>query len=349
MRSTTKVETLPPSMRAVRQHDPGGSLVMESLPLPEPGHGEVLVRMHASPINPSDLASIRGESPGINYPSVPGLEGSGIVVKAGKGLFPALRKGKRVACTPVPGRNGAWAEYMVTSAMRCVPLPSGISMEQGSMMLINPMTALAFIELAKKGKHRAMVNNAAASSLGKMLIRLSGKYNLPLINIVRKETQVRELEGMGAEYVLNSSERNFPEELGRLGRELGATLILDAVNGEQASLMLEAAPRGSRLVVYARLSGEQITLDPGSLIRQDTQVSGFYLGSWLDSRSLLFKIRLLHRVGRMLPGTLASHIRCMMPLEKVEEAITLYTEHMSAGKVILVTGRDLQEHERLYK
>lgn len=338
MNSASMNEDFPGSMTAVRQHAPGGPLVTESVPLPEPGHGEVLVRMHASPINPSDLAAIRGASPGIKYPYVPGLEGSGTVVKAGKGLLPALRKGKRVACTPVPGKGGTWAEYMVTPAMRCVPLPAGISMEQGSMMLVNPMTALAFMELAKKGKHGAMVNNAAASALGKMLVRLSGKYHLPLINIVRKEAQVHELEKMGAGYVLNSSENNFPEELGRLSRELGATLILDAVTGPQSALLLRAAPPGTMLIAYARLSGENMTIDPSSLIREDKQVSGFFLGHWLDSKGLLYKIRLTRRVGSMMAGTLASPIRRSMPLERAEEAIRLYTEQMSEGKVLLIPG-----------
>lgn len=323
-------------MRAVRQHGSGGALTIESIPLPEPGPGEVLIRMQASPINPSDLSMIRGDPPGSLYPCTPGLEGSGIVVRAGSGLFPALRKGKRVACTPVPGKDGAWAEYMVTSAMRCSPLPAHITPEEGSMMLVNPMTALAFMDMAKKGKHRAIVNNAAASALGKMLIRLSVKYHVPLINIVRKESQVKALEQLGAGYVLNSSDGGFRENLQKLVRDLGATLILDAVAGRQTSELLAAAPPSSTLIVYARLSGENIEFPPGLLIRDNKQLSGFFLGDWLRSKNLFFKIRLLNRVGRLLRGTLASPISRKMPLEKVEDAITLYTEHMSAGKILLI-------------
>lgn len=335
MRANPIKEALPESMLAVRQHRPGGELVTESIPLPGPGPGEVLVRMQASPVNPSDLAMIRGDSPGIRYPYTPGLEGGGIVVKAGRGLLPALRKGKRVACTPVPGKDGTWADYMITSATRCAPLPADITTEAGSMMLVNPMTALAFIDIARKEKHRAVVNNAAASALGKMLVRLSGKYRLPLINIVRKEEHVKELEHMGAAYVLNSSDDNFREDLKRLAGKLNATLILDAVTGKQTALLLDAVPRGSRLIAYARLSGDHISVDPASLILEDKQLTGFQLGNWLQSKSLLFKIRFLNRVGQMLPGTLASQIRRRMPLEKAEEAITLYKKNMSGGKILL--------------
>lgn len=335
MNTNIEKEMTSGSMRAVRQHGPGGKLVMETVPVPVPGPGEVLIKMHASPINFSDLSMILGNSPVSHYPFTPGLEGSGTVVKAGRGLFPALRKGKRVACTPVPGTDGTWAEYMVTGALRCTPLPGHISSEQGSMMLVNPMTALAFIEMAKKGKHRGIVNNAAAGALGKMLIRLSVKYGIPLISIVRREEQAEDLRRMGARYVLNSSDPGFREELHRVTRELGATLVLDAIAGQQTSLLLEAAPHRSTLVVYGRLSGEKIKIEPGQLIREGKELSGFFLGSWLQSRSLVSRMRSVNRIGRMLSGTLASPVNRTMPLEQAQEAIQFYRDHMSAGKILL--------------
>ena len=117
--------------------------------------------------------------------------------------------------------------------MRTVPLPSGISMEQGSMLLVNPMTAMAFIEMARAGRHRALVNNAAASSLGKMLIRLTQRYSIQLISIVRREEQVRELRDLGAAHVLNSTGESFEEDLKKLAHQLNASLFLDAVNGRR--------------------------------------------------------------------------------------------------------------------
>ena len=199
-------------MKAIRQREPGAKLQIESIPIPEPGPGEVLVRMSASPINPSDLASIAGTYMVRSWPFTPGLEGSGTIVKAGSGLLPRLRLGKRVACSPNAGGDGTWAEYMKTSVMKTVPIPGNIDLEQGSMMLVNPMTAMAFIHMYEEGVHTAMVNNAAASSLGKMLIRLAANRNIPLINIVRKEKQVQELKGIGALHVLNSSSDSFEDE-----------------------------------------------------------------------------------------------------------------------------------------
>jgi len=324
-------------MLAVRQLEVGGKLILETLPVPRPGPGEVLIRMAASPINPSDLALLKGGYLNRNFPFTPGLEGSGVVVETGGGLMAGLRKGKRVACTPNQEDDGTWAEYMKTSVMRTVPLPRSSSLEQGSMMLVNPMTAMAFLHMAKEGKHRAMVNNAAASALGKMLIRLSAESGIPLINIVRKEEHEQELKIMGASHVLNSRAASFETDLKQLAKKLEATLIMDAVSGPQTAALLSAAPPKSTLLTYARLSGEKILVDPGDLIRDDKRIFGFRLGNWLQTKGILFKIRFIKQVKKQLGTTLSSHINKTFSLNEVEEAIMYYREHMSEGKIILKT------------
>ncbi|MCK4880249.1 MAG: zinc-binding dehydrogenase [Bacteroidales bacterium] len=329
---------LPEQMTAIRQHEPGGALKTEQVAVPRPGPGEVVVKMDASPINPSDLALMAGGYLERSYPFTPGLEGSGTVVEAGSGLFPKLRLGKRVACSPDQGGDGTWADYMKTSAMKTAPLPKHISPEQGSMMLVNPMTAMAFIQLAREGKHRAMVNNAAASSLGKMLIRLTKSNGIPLINIVRRAEQVDALKELGAIHVLNSTAESFAAELKELAEELEATLILDAVTGSQSSTLLDAAPHGSTLVAYARLSGDPILADPGALIKEEKEIVGFQLGNWLQTKGILFKLRFINSVKRQLSSELSSTISRTYPLESAEEAIAQYREHMSEGKIVLKIG-----------
>lgn len=329
---------LPEKMAAIRQYKPGGVLKIEQTEVPRPGPGEVLVKMDASPVNPSDLALIAGGYLERSYPFTPGLEGSGTVVRVGRGIFPRLRLGKRVACSPNQGGDGTWAEYMVTSPMKTVPLPKRISSQQGSMMLVNPMAAMAFIHLAKAGKHRAIVNNAAASSLGKMLIRAAKSRGIPLINIVRKEEQIDALKEMGAIHVLNSSSDSFAEELRLLADKLEATLFLDAVTGSQSSILLDAAPYGSTLVAYARLSGDPIIADPGALIKEEKDIVGFQLGNWLQTKSMLFKLRFINSIKRELAGELSSYISRSYPLDQVEEAIAQYKEHMSDGKIVLIIG-----------
>lgn len=325
-------------MRAVRQYEAGGKLVLESVPVPQPGPGEVLIKMHASPINPSDLSLLKGNYLARKYPYIPGLEGSGRVVGAGGGLLPGMRIGKRVACTTDSEGDGTWAEYMKTPVMRTIPLPHGLSSEQGAMMLVNPMTAMAFLYMVKKGKYRAIVNNAAASTLGKMLIRLTNQYGTPLINIVRREEQVTELLDLGAVHVLNSEKTSFESELRQLSSDLGANLFLDAVTGRQTSLLLRAAPKGTTLIAYARLSGDPIIADPGNLIKEEKKIIGFQLNNWLNNKSITFKIRFIGKVKKHMSDSLSSHINRRMPLDEVEEAVSYYRKNMSMGKIILNIG-----------
>jgi NADPH:quinone reductase-like Zn-dependent oxidoreductase len=324
------------TMKAVRQHEAGGELIVETIPLPEPGPGQVLIKMAASPINPSDLAGISKQYMVSAWPFTPGMEGSGTVVGTGKGILPALRKGKRVACTPDPGGNGTWAEYMVSSAARTVPLPREVSLHQGSMMLVNPMTALAFIQIARKGDHPAMVNNAAASALGRMLVRLAARHQIPLINIVRRQEQADALKEEGAVHVLVSTAADFDATFRELCKQLGATLALDAVTGKETGRLLGNMPDGSTLVAYARLSGDPIEVDPADLIRYKKQITGFQLANWLQSKPLPAKLRLTGQLRKLMPQFLRTEIHQTYPLDQVNEAIRRYQANMSKGKILLV-------------
>jgi NADPH:quinone reductase-like Zn-dependent oxidoreductase len=244
---------IPDSMRAVQLRAYDGkpeSMAVVEMPVPRPGRGEVLVRVFASPINPSDLMFIRGlygfKKP---LPAIPGFEGSGTVIEAGAGIMPRLLKGRRVACATADPKvaGGMWAEYVVTTAQFCIPLRKDVDLEQGAALLINPMTAWGLMHEARRGRHLAVVQTAAASALGRMIVKLGKRLSIPVINVVRRAEQVGLLRGLGAKYVLNSSEPEFDKRLRELCHELGASIGFDAVAGEMSALVLRAQPRGSRL------------------------------------------------------------------------------------------------------
>ena len=194
-------------MQAVHLDKPGGSLVVVTVPVPHPKKGEVLVKMAAAPINPSDLQRIKSISDEQDLLSfIPGIEGSGTVVAAGKGLMPRLWLGKKGCSASAYLSSGTWAEYMVTSASYCFPIPKAISDEQGSMLLVNPMTAVAFFDMILHDKHKAIVNSAAAGALGGMIRFLGNKYKIPVINVVRNDQQAQMLQADGAKYVLNNTD-----------------------------------------------------------------------------------------------------------------------------------------------
>jgi NADPH:quinone reductase-like Zn-dependent oxidoreductase len=334
--------TLPATMRAVQLHDYEGkpaSLTVDQVPVPRPGPGEVLVKLFAAPVNPSDLMFSTG-----NYgfkkplPATPGFEGSGTVLEAGSGFMARFMKGRRVACAAADPRatGGTWAEYMVTSAQFCVPLGKKVEMEHAATMLVNPLTAWALMDEARRGGHRAAVQTAAASALGKMVIRLGQKFGIPVVNVVRRAEQADLLRAMGAEHVLNSADAGFDDELRKLCRKLGAGISFEAVAGEMSGRILRAQPEGSRMLVYGGLSLKPAEIDLGSLIFEGKRVEGFWLSAWLRRHNLLSQLRMTSQVQSLLAGDLKTEIRARLPLDKAAEGLAQYAANMTAGKVLLV-------------
>jgi NADPH:quinone reductase len=331
-----KNETIPNKMLAARQHEKNGILHVDTMDVPTPGPGEVLVLMEAAPINPSDLSMLQGTyNTKPNYPFVPGLEGCGVVVAAGSGMLPRMRLNQRVACSPMPGGQGTWAQYIVTKATRCIPLKKHVSQEQGATLLVNPMTALALMDVAKQGKHQAVVNNAAGSALGKMLIRMAQQFQIPLINVVRREEQVQELQQFGARYVLNSSLPNFDQTLKDLALELNATLFLDAVGGAATSSFVQASPKGSTILLYANLSEELFQVEPRRILQENKTITGFSLGNYTAQKSILQLLSLTRQVQKYVGNELKTQVAANYSLAEINQALEQYKSHMSQGKVLI--------------
>jgi len=335
---------IPATMRALELRAYDGrpeSLVLVERPVPCPGPGEILVRMAAAPINPSDLMFVRGLYGFCKeLPAIAGFEGSGTVLGAGKGLMPRMLLGRRVACAAadVRIRGGTWAEYLATSAQYAVPLAGSVDLEQAAMLLVNPLTTWALVEIARRGKHAAVVQTAAASALGRMIARLGQRFTLPVINIVRRQEQVDDLRSMGAEHVLVSNEAGFDRQLRLLAGRLKATLAFDAVSGELTRRVLDAMPKGSRVLVYGALSLDAAQVNPQSLIFEGKEVGGFWLTSWLAGKSLLARFRISRQVQNLLTSDLHSEVQARLPLEAGAEALDRYARNMTAGKVLFVPG-----------
>jgi NADPH2:quinone reductase len=331
-----------PSMRALELRAYDGraeSLMVVEKRVPRPSAGEVLVRIYASPVNPSDLAFLQGLY-GVKkaLPVVPGFEASGRVVEAGRGLLARWLRGKRVACAAPTDGDGTWAEYMVTSASLCIPLIKEITDEQGATAIVNPLSAWAMMHTAKAARARAVVQTAAASALGQMMESLGRRLRIPVINIVRRTEQVDLLRSKGARHVLDSTAPDFDERLGELCAELKATVGFDAVAGELTGRMLAAMPAGARVIVYGALSGEGCLVDPRSLIFEGKRVEGFWLTKWLRSQNILKMLRTTRRVQKLLAGDLSTEIRARLPLEEAADGIRLYTEQMTGGKILFIPG-----------
>ncbi|KPK09774.1 MAG: hypothetical protein AMJ68_11280 [Acidithiobacillales bacterium SG8_45] len=333
---------IPTTMQAVQQEEAGGKLMLRELPVPRPGAGEVLVRMAAAPINPSDLGALAGFSYAgtRTYPFTPGIEGSGVVVAGGGGLFARMLVGKRVACTAIVDGQGTWAEYMVTAAQQCIPLKRHVDLEQAAMLVVNPLTALAMIEIAAKGKHQAIVNTVAASNLGGMILRLGQHHGIPVVNIVRRAELVDVVRSRGGKYILDSSAADFGERLRVLAQELKATLFLDAVGGEMTQQLADAAPTGSHILLYSKMSEQNSELDPFTALVKNLRFEGWFLPNWLQTKNLVQTIALTNRAQRLLTTDLFSPIGKRVPLSSAQAALDAYVQGMTNHKVMFHISAD---------
>lgn len=327
-------------MRAVelRAYEGGAdALATVDKPVPKPNAGQVLVRIKASPVNPSDLSFLRGAY-GIrkDLPVVPGFEASGTVVASGGGTWANHIVGRRVACAAPATGDGTWAEYMVADATHCIPLLKSTDFEQAAMMIVNPFTAWALVGIAAESRARAVVQTAAASALGRMVIRLAASRGMEVVNVVRRREQVELLKSEGAREVLDSSEPDFDERLSEACKRVRATVAFDAVAGKLTGRVLHAMPKGSQCVVYGGLSMEGCLLDPRSLIFERKSLRGFWLSEWMGKAGALKKFSASRTVQKLLKDELRTEIRARLSLEQAAEGVRRYEREMTGGKILFV-------------
>lgn len=322
-------------------------LSLQSVPVPQPKDDEVLVRVEATPINPSDLALLFGladmstaqvsgtAARPVVTATVPekmmraltarldqslpvGNEGAGVVVKAGASPAAQALLGKMVGI--VGGEM--YAQYRTMKAVQCLPLPAGTTAAEGASCFVNPLTSLSMTEVMRREGHKALVHTAAASNLGQMLNRICMKDGIALVNIVRKPEQEEILRKLGAKYIVNSSSPSFMEDLTRALIETGATLCFDAIGGGklagQVLTCMEAAANANAKE-YSRYGSnvhKQVYIY-GGLDRSPTELNRSFgmqwgVGGWLLT-PFLQKIgfeaaqKLRERVAAELKTTFASH------------------------------------------
>ena len=231
-------------------------LSLHDVPVPTPAANEVLVRVEASPINPSDLgllipgadmaaATVAGTperpvvtaplgagalgalSARLGQPLPVGNEGAGTVVAAGSSPAAQALLGKTVGIA-----GGAmYAQYRAIDASACLVLPEGATARDGASSFVNPLTALGMVETMRREGHSGLVHTAAASNLGQMLVKLCIKDAVPLVNIVRKPDQEELLRSLGAVHIFNSASPSFKTDLVEALKATSATLAFDATGG----------------------------------------------------------------------------------------------------------------------
>ena len=304
------------ALRSLVRADQTLELFLDLVPVPEPGPDEVVIRVEAAPLNPSDMgllfagadmaaavasgsaerpvvtapipdAAMRGLAGRVGTPVPVGNEGAGTVVAAGGSPAARTLLGKVVAAAG----GGMYAQYRSVNVALCLALPAGATAIEGAASFVNPMTALGMVETMRMENHHALVHTAAASNLGQMLNRLCIEQQIPLVNIVRKPDQEETLRAAGAVHVCNSTSADFMAELIDALTATGATLAFDAIGGGRlASQILTGMEAAASAAAggYSRYGSavhKQVYIY-GSLDRGPTELIRSYgmawgIGGWL--------------------------------------------------------------------
>jgi NADPH:quinone reductase-like Zn-dependent oxidoreductase len=333
-------------------------LSLANVPVPEPKEDEVVVRVEASPLNPSDLGLLFGaadmstakasgtkQSPVVTAKvpeaamramggrldeSMPvGNEGAGVVIKTGSSDAAKALMGKTVSMI-----GGAmYAQYRVARAGEVMPLPAGTTAADGASWFVNPLTALGMTETMRREGHKALVHTAAASNLGQMLNKICLKDGIGLVNIVRNKEQADILRKIGAKYIVDSSAPSFMDDLTNALVETGATIAFDAIGGGklvgQILTGMEIAANKTAKV-YSRYgsSVHKQVYSYGGLDTRPTELNRAFgmawgIGGWLLT-SFLQKVgadgmKLRQRVAAELKTTFASHYTQVVSLTEALE------------------------------
>ncbi|HWA60088.1 MAG TPA: zinc-binding dehydrogenase [Caulobacteraceae bacterium] len=322
-------------------------LSLAKVPVPEPGPDEILVRVEATPINPSDLglllgpadvsalkvagsgtdavvtapvpaAAMRAMAARVDQSMPVGNEGAGVVIKAGSSPEAQGLLGRTVAIL-----GGAmYAQHRCVKAVDALPLPADATPAEGASCFVNPLTALGMVETMRREGHTGLVHTAAASNLGQMLVKICAKDGVPLVNIVRSPEQAALLKSIGAVHVCDSTAPTFMDDLTEALAETGATLAFDAIGGGrlagQILTAMEAAAnrKAGGYSRYGSTTHKQVYIYGGLDTRPTELVRAFGMawgiGGWLLT-PFLQKIgpaeaqKLRQRVADELKTTFASH------------------------------------------
>src|SRR5258706_9769822 len=281
-------------LRSLVKQDGVLELSLAQVTVSPPKDDEVIVRVEATPINPSDLGLLlsagdlslakvsgKGRQTVVTAPVAPvavralsarigksmtiGLEGAGVVTSAGPAPEAQALLGKTVSIFV----GGMYGQLRKARAADCLVLPAGIKTEEAASAFVNPLTALGMLETARREGHKGLVHTAAASNLGQILNRLCQADKIPLVNIVRSEEQVQILKGLGAKHIVNSAQASFRADLVSALKATGATLAFDAIGGGKvAGQILNAMG-----AVAAGASAETYNMD-GSFVHKQGYIHG---------------------------------------------------------------------------
>jgi len=300
--------------------------------VPPPGPGEVRVRMEFAPVNPADLNVLEGKYGTLPaLPAVAGIEGVGRVVSSGGAADEAL-VGKRVL---LPHGFGAWRQFGNAKAAELVVVPEAIPVHQAAMLRINPATALCLLRhFTHLQPGEWIVQNAANSGVGRAVIQIARACGWKTVNIVRRPGLKEELEGIGADVVLEEGE-GLAKRITEAASGSNIRLALNAVGGECALSQAKALASGGIHVTYGAMSLQPLRMPNGLLIFKDLTFRGFWVSQWYRAAREEDVAALFSKLFEWASnGVLHTPVEAVYKLSQAKEAISHAMRANRGGKIL---------------
>ncbi|MDN5213926.1 zinc-dependent alcohol dehydrogenase family protein [Fulvivirgaceae bacterium BMA12] len=306
-------------------------LTLTDIPIPEPGPGEVVIKVNTCNINPADIMFVQGMY-GIRpeLPSAAGFEGAGSIHTCGEGV--QMPEGTRVVFITI----GAWQQYVRVPAKTIIPIPDELNDEVACQAFVNPFTAYGMLESSGLVAGDWLLLTAGASACSKFVVQMCRERQINTICTVRDDKQINTLKDTGATEVVNTEKDDLKAEVMRITAKNGVKHVFEAVGGSLGTTALECITRGGTFTAYGMLSLQNMALNTSLLIFKNITVRGFWLTSWLGSLSKEEMILVSKKVMTALATQqVKADVEASYPLEEIIKAI----EHMESpgrnGKIIL--------------
>lgn len=302
-------------------------------PLPEPGAGEVRVRMTLSPIHNHDLAIVRGV---YGYrptlPAVPGTEALGRVDALGEGVT-HLKPGQRVATAST---NGTWAECFIAPAAKLVPVADALPDEAACQLLAMPLSALMLLEDLKLEPGQWMVQNAANGAVGKTLATLARLRGIHVVNLVRRDAALADLEAAGLTHGISTEQAGWQKQVAELTGGAPILRAVESIGGEAAQQLMSVLGENGELVSFGSLTFKPLVIGAEHLIFKQTVVKGYWASKRLAATPPKELARMIGELaGLAASGTLRLPVDGVFGLDQAAEAMSTAERTGRSGKVLL--------------
>ena len=311
---------------------PDGTVSYSEMPIPELTEDQILVKVHSSPIHSLDYKMITGAFRDSRpKPRAGGLEGSGLVVATGSSEQAKALLNKRVAFSAYEA--GAWVDYCVVPAKIVAPLPEHTDYEQGSMILANPLSVQALLNKCEVNNYTAIANSAAASQVGRMLLKVAQEAGITVVNFVRREEQVKILKDLGAEHIINRGEEGWEEKAEKVLAEQKVQVYFDALAGPDGGKILHLLPDNTDVYCYGKLTGKDIAFDVVELMTRHLTIKGYDIADDMADPETAAKL-LQGAYKNIEKGNYKSTIKAKYTYDRFEEALKASTSDATKGKVL---------------